>query len=157
MIVVLFALNLQAGPLGLVEPGQHPNYDAQIPGQMFSNLAPSVPLEVLLKENPQYYFGFRKNESGAELFAYFDPVLPSTQVIVTTKALGLVLKEEPNFERFVPLIVVPPVDPPPTCVYDCGGPPVVPPVSEVPEGDTFYLGSLGLLLMLFGSSRSVVK
>lgn len=125
LIATALALSLQAGTIGLVEPGENPNYDVQIPGAMFINLAPAVPLEVLLGENPQYYFAFWRNESGAELFAYFDPVLPSTQVIVTTQATPWLLRDEPNFERFAPPIVVPPVEPPP-CTHNCS--PVVPPV-----------------------------
>lgn len=174
LIALVLALSLQAGPLGLVERGQGtPNYDVQIPEQMFINLAPSVPLEVLLKENPQYHFNFRKNESGAELFAYFDPVLPATQVMVTTRALGSILREEPNFERFVaPVVppVFPPVEPPP-CTHNCE--PVVPPVHqpgcmpdchhhhpvlpeephhpghEVPEPNVFIFVSMGLILICF--------
>lgn len=154
---MVLALSLHAGPLGLVEPGQGtPNYDVQIPGAMFNNLAPSVLIEVLLKENPQYYFNFRKNESGAELFAYFDPVLPATQVIVTTRAFGSVLKEEPNFERSPPPVVLP-------CIYNCGPvtpPPVhppncipychpAPPPTEVPEPKQWLFVFAGLVLLSY--------
>ncbi len=159
---MVLALSLRAGPIGLVKPGQHPNYTVQLP-QDLNNLT-GITLEELLQQNPQYQFGFTSmTDTGPRnLVGYFDPVLPATWVIWTTPNLWQPPKEEPNFERLIPSPTgcevtgtCPPPPPPgcevthscppPVCVYDCHHP--VPPPTEVPEPNVFIFVSMGLILI----------
>lgn len=145
VLVVLVAYSMQAGTIGLVVPGIHPNYAVQLPPN--STNSTGIELSNLLIQNPQNVFAFTsQTDSGPRnLVGYFDPVLPALQVIWTTPYVAWVLRDEPNFERFIPppptgcevtgtcpppppgceathSCLPPP--PPPVCLHDCHPPPV---------------------------------
>lgn len=128
VVLVLFACSMQAGTIGLVVPGDHPNYAAQLPPN--STNSTGIALSNLLTQNPQSIFGFTsQTDSGPRnLIGYFDPVLPALQVVWTTPYVAWVPLDEPNFERFIP-----PPPPPPNCELTgtCPPPPPPPPGCEV--------------------------
>lgn len=140
-IFLVFAVELTAGSVGVVGCGEHPNFTAQIPCGNLSNLSGVIP-EAIAQEFPQNRFVFSDQWVG-----YLDPVLPALQIIWTTRWTEWVVKEEPNFERFVP----PP--PPPPCITGCDPPPPPPPppspAVEVPEGNQVVLVFAGLILIVY--------
>lgn len=119
----MFACCIQAATIGLVVPGAHPNYTAQLPPNLVNNTG--ISLSNLLIQNPQNSFAFTsETDSGPRnLIGYFDPVLPALQVIWTTPRIEWVMPEEPES------IFVPPPPPPPSCEATGTCPP--PPGCEV--------------------------
>lgn len=137
LIVLVLACSLQAGTIGFVEPGQHPNYSVQLPPEL--NNFTGISLGELLTQNPQNSFAFTNmTDSGPrDLIGYFDPVLPGLQVIWTTLAVEWKRSEpEPSALIILPppgcevTHTCPPIGPPvvPPCLYNCG--PIVPPICE---------------------------
>ncbi len=165
LMVLMCALCVHAGTIGLVVPGDHPNYTVQLPPDQSNNTG--IALSNLLTQNPQSIFGFTsQTDSGPRnLIGYFDPILPALQVIWTTPYVAWVLRDEPNFERFVPpppptgcevtgtcpppppppgceaTHSCPPPPPPPVCLHDCHPPP---PPTQVPESKNAVLIIAGL-------------
>jgi hypothetical protein len=146
---------IHAGTIGLVVPGAHSNYTAQLPPNLVNNTG--ISLSNLLIQNPQNNFAFTsETDSGPRnLIGYFDPVLPALQAIWTTQATSPYIAPEEPERVYGPPIgppVIPPVHPPhPPCV-GCGEPPVCyhechphPPPTEVPEPMSFVLMGAGLV------------
>lgn len=123
-VLVLLALSARAGTIGLVTPGDHPNYAAQLPPNQSNNTG--ISLSNLLIQNPQNAFAFTsETDSGPRnLIGYFDPVLPALQVIWTTPYTW-----EPPPESLYVESVIPPPPPPPGCEVTGTCPP--PPGCEV--------------------------
>lgn len=135
VVLVLFACSMQAGTIGLVTPGDHPNYAAQLPSDLTNNTG--ISLNNLLVQNPQNSFAFiSQTDSGPRnLIGIFSPILPALQVVLTTPYVAWVRLDEPNFERFIPppptgcevTGTCPPPPPPPGCevTHSCPPPPPV--------------------------------
>lgn len=104
LILFFCALSvLQANVIGLVEPGEHPNYDVQLP-PVLDNLT-GVTLEELLKQNPQNSFAFTsQTDSGPRnLIGYFGQ--PWDMVIWTTPYVAW---EPPPVDEILPIVIPPP-------------------------------------------------
>lgn len=147
--------NLSPDVVGLVEPGEHPNYDVQLPGTLTNNTG--ITLGELLIQNPQNIFAFTTETlSGPrKLVGYFDPVLPATQVTWTTPYVW----EPPTEYSSSATLSPPPIScevthtcPPPPCPPGCEcGPhnPPPPPPTPVPEPGQWRNMLLSLAGLLF--------
>ncbi|MEY4602662.1 MAG: hypothetical protein RL292_603 [Candidatus Parcubacteria bacterium] len=162
LALLVFAVELTAGSLGVVGCGEHPNFTAQIPCGNLNNLSGVIP-EAIAQEFPQNVFVFSDRWVG-----YLDPVLPAIQIIWTTRAAApYIAPEEPERVYGPPIgpppvvppigppIIHPPINcvvdgnchPPVECYHDCH-PVVPPPVSEVPEPKQGPLVAAGLLALV---------
>jgi len=154
LTLLVFAVELTAGSLGVVGCSEHINYTVQIPCGNLSNLSGVIPGAVA-QEFPQNRVVFSDQWVG-----YLGPVLPALQIIWTTRAAAPYIAPEEPERVYGPPIEPPPVDPPPCvgcgpvvppveCYHDCH--PVIPPppVSEVPEPKQAPLLAAGLLALVF--------
>ena len=155
---LLFSASLMGGPIFLFS---HPNTQVQLPN--FLGNETGIGVSDLERQFPQNSFAF-----SGPLILYFDPVLPSTQVVVTTPRVAWTAREETESLSVVVPPVVPPIIPPTTppvvppvvipphhpCYHDCH--PIVPPATEIPEPNTLVMVSVilgGLFIFLRYAKR----
>ena len=122
---------VMASTIGLPSPygGWQPDYQVQVP--MNTSNTTGIKLADLNREFPQNLIGFSGN-----LVLYFDPVLPSTQVVVTTVTPSNYWIH-PDLAVLAEVPIGPPVEPPP----------------QTPEPGTWLMVAFGFCTIFLGKIR----